>query len=114
LDLDDSFGGLGEHFLGGDHAGARDVLDVLDFETTSADDGAHEVVGDEEADGGVRVGSGGDGRSIGKRVDWVREKSLGNQSVSLEIKLAHVFYFTVATNADYERYLPCLHSQEFR
>jgi hypothetical protein len=114
LDLDDSFGGLGEHFLGGDHAGAGDVLDVLDFETASADDGAHEVVGDEEADRGVRVGSRGDGRSIGKRVDWVCEESLGNQAVSLEIKLAHVYYIKVAANAGYERYLPCLHSQEFR
>lgn len=51
LDFDDALGGLGEHLLLGDHANARDVLDVLDLETLATNDGAHLVVGDEEFDG---------------------------------------------------------------
>ena len=47
LDLDDTLGGLGKHLLGGDHAGAREVLNVLDLETLATDDGAHEVVRDQ-------------------------------------------------------------------
>lgn len=53
LNLDDALGGLGKHFFGGDHACARGVLDGLDFEAAAADDGAHEVVRHEQAEGGM-------------------------------------------------------------
>lgn len=84
LNFDDSFGGLGEHFLGRDHTGSRDVLDVLDFEAASTNDCAHEIVRDEETDRGMRVGGGSDGIGIGRRVDRVGKESLCNQSVCLE------------------------------
>lgn len=51
LDLDDALGGLGEHFLLGDHANAGRILDVLDLEALSSDDGAHLVVRDQESHG---------------------------------------------------------------
>ena len=50
LDLNDALGGLWEHLFLCDHANARDVLDVLDLETLSADDRAHLVVRNQETD----------------------------------------------------------------
>lgn len=55
LNLDNSLGGLGEHFLLGDHAHARNILYMLDFETLSANDCAHLVVGNEEFDSFAEV-----------------------------------------------------------
>lgn len=55
LDLDDPFGRLGQHLLGSDHAGTGSVLDLLDGGTGLADDGAHEVVRDEQAHRGKSV-----------------------------------------------------------
>ena len=65
LNFDNAFGRLREHVLGGYHAGAGRVLNHLDLKTGSADDGTHEVVGDEEAEGGV--GRDGDIRLGGGR-----------------------------------------------
>lgn len=51
LDFDDALGRLGQHILLRNHADAGNVLDMLDLEALSADDGAHLVVGDEKLDG---------------------------------------------------------------
>jgi hypothetical protein len=51
LDLDNALCGLGKHLLLRDHANAGTILDLLDLSTLTADDGAHLVVRDEEADG---------------------------------------------------------------
>jgi hypothetical protein len=50
LDLDDTLGGLGEHILGRDHTGSGGILDGLDLQTRAADDGAHQVVRDQETE----------------------------------------------------------------
>src|SRR6266550_7798904 len=58
LDIDSTFCGLGQHGFGSDHTCARSVLYSLYLETLAADNGAHEIVGDEETygvDGGRRV-----------------------------------------------------------
>lgn len=44
LNLNDSLGGLREHFLLSNHANARVVLDVLNLQAGSADNGTHLVV----------------------------------------------------------------------
>jgi hypothetical protein len=64
LDLDDSLGRLGKHFLGSDHSSARLVLDLLDLQSLSTDNGTHEVVGDQKSD----RGEGTDGRRRKGRV----------------------------------------------
>lgn len=51
LDLDDAFCRLREHLLLCNHTHARDVLNVLDLEALSANNGPHLVVGDEKLDG---------------------------------------------------------------
>ena len=51
LNLDNSFGGLGKHFLLRNHANSRGILNVLDLQALSADDGSHLVVRDEKLDG---------------------------------------------------------------
>lgn len=51
LNLNDALRGLGEHFLLGDHAYAGGILDLLDLQALPTNDGAHLVVGDQEADG---------------------------------------------------------------
>jgi hypothetical protein len=52
LNLDDSLGGLGQHFLGSDHPCARLILNLLDFESGSTNDGTHEIMRDQESDRG--------------------------------------------------------------
>lgn len=48
LHFDDTFSRLGEHFLLSNHAHTGSVLDVLDFQALSSDNGTHLVVGNEE------------------------------------------------------------------
>jgi len=50
LNFNDSLGGLRKHLLGGDHSSTRLVLDLLDLQPGSANDGTHEVVGDQQSD----------------------------------------------------------------
>jgi len=50
LDFDDSLGGLGKHFLGSDHSSTRLILDLLDLQSGSTNDGTHEVVRDQQSD----------------------------------------------------------------
>lgn len=65
LHLYDPLRRLGQHILASDHPGARDILDVLDLEALAANDGAHEVVRDEEAHRGEGARRGGSGRGGG-------------------------------------------------
>ena len=51
LNLDNSFGRLRKHFFLRNHADSRGVLNVLDLQALSADDGSHLVVRDEKLDG---------------------------------------------------------------
>ncbi|KAG8876368.1 hypothetical protein FRB97_004268 [Tulasnella sp. 331] len=44
LDVNHAFSGLGEHVLGSDYTDTTGFLDLLDLETSAADDGSHEVV----------------------------------------------------------------------
>jgi hypothetical protein len=81
LDLDDSLGRLRKHLLGGDHSSAGDVLNVLDLEAGATDHSAHEVVGDEEADGGEGVGR---GRREGVGRERGLEELAGDLGVGLE------------------------------
>jgi hypothetical protein len=69
LNFDDSLGRLGEHFLGGDHSCTRLVLDLLDLQTGSPNDGTHEVVRDQQSD-----------RSEGAN-RWRREGRVGQGSL---------------------------------
>lgn len=78
LNLDDSFGRLREHLLGSDHARARSVLDLLDLESGPADDGTHEVVGDQQSDRGESPNGGRRKRRVGKRS---LKQETGNLSV---------------------------------
>lgn len=55
LDFDDSLRRLRKHLLLCDHAHPGSILDVLDFQTLSSDDGAHLVVRDQESDGFSRL-----------------------------------------------------------
>ena len=50
LNFDDALGGLREHLLLGNHANTGDILDMLDLETLSANDGTHLVVRDQQLD----------------------------------------------------------------
>ena len=47
LNLNNTLSGLGKHLLLRDHANTRDILDMLDLETLSANDRAHLVVRDQ-------------------------------------------------------------------
>jgi hypothetical protein len=51
LNFDDSLGRLREHFLGSDHSCTRLILDLLDLQSGSTNDGSHKVVGDQQSDG---------------------------------------------------------------
>lgn len=51
LNLDNALGGLWEHLFLRNHANGREILNLLDLKTLTADDCTHLVVGDEEADG---------------------------------------------------------------
>lgn len=67
LDFDNSFSRLRKHLLGSDHPGSGLILNLLDLETGSTDDGAHEIMRNQEsdrgecADGGWRKGRVGKG-----------------------------------------------------
>lgn len=77
LDLDNSLGGLREHLLGSDHSGTGSVLDLLDLQSLSTDNGTHEVVGNEETKGGESVV--GHVSGIGERG---RHEQLGNLRIT--------------------------------
>lgn len=51
LNLDNSLGRLREHLFLRDHAHTGSILDVLDLETLSSDNGTHLIMRDEELDG---------------------------------------------------------------
>ena len=51
LDLNNALCGLREHLLLCDHPDTRCILDVLNLQTLSSDDGTHLVVGDQKANG---------------------------------------------------------------
>lgn len=72
LHLDDALGRLRQHILGRDHTRARAVLNGFDFETIATDDGAHQIVRDEQSDRGVRRWRGGGDRGGGRRADELR------------------------------------------
>lgn len=82
-DLDDALGRLGEHVLGSDHAGARNVLDLTNLGSSLADDGADEEVGDEETNGGGGGSRGGGSVGRARRGDGVLKDSLGDKGVGL-------------------------------
>lgn len=84
LDLDDTLSGLGEHLLGGDHACTREILDVLNLETLTTDDGAHEVVRDEEAHrGSLSSGLSGGTVCLDGSVEGVFEDGLCDEGESV-------------------------------
>lgn len=76
LDFDDAFSGLREHVLGSNHASTRCILDGLDLESLTADDGAHKVMGNEETQ--RCVGGGDDGGTTWGRGGSIRFKQLGD------------------------------------
>ncbi len=51
LNLNNTLGRLWEHFLLGNHADARNILNVLDLKALAANDRTHLVMGDEEFNG---------------------------------------------------------------
>lgn len=51
LDFDDALSRLREHLLLRDHAHTRGILDMLDLQALSSDNGTHLVVGDKESNG---------------------------------------------------------------
>ena len=55
LNLDNALGRLWKHLLLSNHSDARDILNVLDLQTLTADDRAHLVVRDEELDGWTNI-----------------------------------------------------------
>lgn len=81
--LDDALRRLREHVLGGDHAGARDVLDLTNLGSSLADDGADEEVGDEQTDGGGGGSRRGGGVGRAGCGDGVLEDGLGDEGVGL-------------------------------
>jgi len=87
LNLDDTLGGLREHLLGSDHTSAGSVLNLLDLETGPADDGTHQVVGDEQTD----RGESSDGRRWERRVG---QRGLEEETSNLAIGSSDTFDVT--------------------
>lgn len=54
LHLHNALRRLREHFLGSNHPCTRSILDSFYLESITTDDGTHQVVGDQEADGGMK------------------------------------------------------------
>lgn len=52
LNFNDSLGRLRKHFLGSDHSSTGLILNLLDLQSGSTNDGTHEVVGDQQSNGG--------------------------------------------------------------
>lgn len=76
LDFNDSLGRLRKHLLGSDHSCTRLVLDLLDLQSGSTNDGTHEVVGDQQSDGS-------EGADRGRREGRVGQGSLEQKSCDL-------------------------------
>jgi hypothetical protein len=68
LYLNDSFRRLGKHILGCNHTSARSILNGFDLHALTSDDGTHEIVGDEEAEGGVGWRDDGGSRGSARRL----------------------------------------------